>query len=447
MNANVADASTLKRQQIMDALRRGNVPRKGLELYAVGMDRFEKAIDGELGLASATGGGFKAIRGEYGAGKTFFARWLEHRALQQGFATAVVQVAEDTPLYRMETIYRRALENLQTREWETGAFRSLVQRWFYALEEEAIADGISEQDAEALSQAVGEKLEKRLVRVSSVQPQYAAALRAMHTATLRGDAAIADGLLGWLMAQPNVGADAKRAAGLKGDIDHHGATGSLRGLLELLRQTGRKGLVLVLDECETIQRVRSDLRDKSLNALRQLIDDVSAGTFHGLYVVITGTTQFFEGPQGIRRLPPLADRLHTDFSGDARFDNAKAPQIRLTPFDQDRLVDVGRRVRAIYPAEAPERIAAKVTDDILSMLARGVTGTLGQKVGIAPRLFLRKLVIELLDKVDQHADYEPTRHFKLVVDAAELSAEERVAAGIERTAAEIAGTPEPEPLP
>ena len=33
---------------------------------------------------------------------------------------------------------------------------------------------------------------------------------------------------------------------------------------------------LVLDEVETIQRVRSDSREKSLNALRQLIDDIYA---------------------------------------------------------------------------------------------------------------------------------------------------------------------------
>src|SRR5438105_4545717 len=102
-----ADAtSRLKRLQIVDALRRGTVPRRGLELFAVGMDRFAKAIDQELASAATGGGVFKAVRGEYGAGKTFFARWLEHRAMQAGFATAVVQISEtDTPLYKMETVY------------------------------------------------------------------------------------------------------------------------------------------------------------------------------------------------------------------------------------------------------------------------------------------------------------------------------------------------------
>jgi len=49
------------------------------------------------------------------------------------------------------------------------------------------------------------------------------------------------------------------------------------------------GLYLVLDEVETIQRVRSDIRDKSLNALRQLIDDIDSGRFSGLYRMITAS--------------------------------------------------------------------------------------------------------------------------------------------------------------
>jgi hypothetical protein len=41
-------------------------------------------------------------------------------------------------------------------------------------------------------------------------------------------------------------------------------------------------------------------------------------------------------------------RLHVDFSTDRRFDNPRAVQIRLAPFDQTALLAVGRRVRALY---------------------------------------------------------------------------------------------------
>ena len=439
----MAEPNLLKRREVIDALRRGTVPRRGLELFAVGIDRYVSGIDLDLEAAASGRGAFKAIRGEYGTGKTFFARWLENRAREAGLATSLVQISEtDTPLYRMETIYRRALESLHTREWSEGAFRSLVDRWFFDLEEEAMAaPDLDVGDPSAVARAVGVLLEKRLADVSATHPQFAAALRAVHGARLSGDHAVAEGLLSWLMGQPNVGADIKRPAGIKGDLDHFGASGFFRGLLAVLKQTGRRGLVLVLDEVETIQRVRADSREKSLNALRQLIDDLDAGHYPGLYLVITGTPLFFDGPQGIRRLPPLEQRLHVDFSGDPRFDNPRAPQLRLLPFDRPRLLEVGRQIRAIYPATTPEsraRIDATLTDELLISLADGITGKLGGKIGVAPRIFLRKLVLDLLDKIDLYADYDPRTHYQLVLDASEMNAVERTSAGVSSTVDDIA---------
>jgi hypothetical protein len=184
--------------------------------------------------------------------------------------------------------------------------------------------------------------------------------------------------------------------------------------------------------------VRGDLREKSLNALRQLVDDLDGGRYPRLYVLITGTPAFFEGPQGVKRLPPLEQRLHVDFSGNPKFDSALAPQLRLLPFDLERLVEVGRKVRDIYPGEHATRIAERVDDDVIGLLARGVVGKLGQKIGAAPRLFLRKLVGELLDKVDEHENYLPKHDFELVITAAEMTAEERELAGIERSVDDIA---------
>src|SRR2546423_8119772 len=114
-------ASPLKRREIIDALRIGTVPRRGLELFAVGLDGCERAIDEELDSVAAGRGRFKAVRGDYGSGKTFFSRWLEHRARARGFATTLVQISEtETPLYHLQTVYRRAIEALQTQEWSDG---------------------------------------------------------------------------------------------------------------------------------------------------------------------------------------------------------------------------------------------------------------------------------------------------------------------------------------
>ena len=258
-------------------------------------------------------------------------------------------------------------------------------------------------------------------------PAFAQALRAYRSAVTAGDTAGADALAAWLGGQPHVAAAAKRSAGIRGELDHFGAMGFLQGLLEVLRDAGHPGLLLVLDEVETLQRVRGDVRDKALNALRQLLDEIDAGRYPGLFLVITGTPAFYDGPSGVPRLPPLAQRLATDFSTDPRFDNPRAVQLRLPGFDRDALLTLGAKVRDLYAAGTaePDRVVKIVDDAYVGELADAVTGSLGGKVGVAPRVFLKKLVTDVLDRVDQFADFDPRRHYALTLAAGELSEVER----------------------
>lgn len=422
-----------RRDEMIDALRRGTVPTQNLDQLAVGLDRFAATLVEELGSVQAGGAKFKAVRGEYGTGKTFFSRWLAERARQMGFATSEVQISEtETPLHRLETVYRRLMERLGTPDTPAGALRNILDGWFFTLEEDVLAEGdISPGDHDQLLERSNALMEKRLAVVTRSAPMFAVALRGYHTARSNGDSALADGIAAWLAGQPNVAASSKRQVGVKGDIDHFGAMSFLQGLLTVLRDAGHPGLYLVLDEVETIQRVRSDVRDKSLNALRQLVDDIDSGRFPGLYLLITGTGAFYEGPQGAQRLEPLAQRLHVDFQTDARFDNPRAVQIRLPGFNLERLCEVGCKVRDIFQqyAKAPERIASACDSGYVRELAEAVTGKLGGKVGVAPRIFLKKLVADILDRLDQFPDFDPRQHYALTIAETELTPVERQAMG------------------
>jgi type II secretory pathway predicted ATPase ExeA len=115
---------------------------------------------------------FKAVRGEYGAGKTFFARWLAEQAKRRGMATAEVQISEtETPLHKLETVYRRLVEQLSTAAYPPSALREVIDAWFYTLEEDVLAEGvIAQDDAQALTKAVDELLELRLAAVARTTP-------------------------------------------------------------------------------------------------------------------------------------------------------------------------------------------------------------------------------------------------------------------------------------
>ena len=65
-------------------------------------------------------------------------------------------------------------------------------------------------------------------------------------------------------------------------------------------------------------------------------------------------------------------------------------------------------------------------DEFLGRFATAVAGELGGKVGIAPRLFLRKLV-DVLDKIEQFPDFDPYTDYEVKIGETELSDAERAA--------------------
>ncbi|MEU4319434.1 BREX system ATP-binding protein BrxD [Nocardia fluminea] len=415
----MTSVSPRRRREILDALRRGTVPSNGLDQLAVGLGHFETELDTELEVVAAGGAMFKAVRGDYGSGKTFFARWLADRALKRSFVVAEVQINEiDTPLHKLETVYRRAIESLRTASVPPSALRPILDSWLFTVE----------SDAEGQQVDVDDLLERRLNAVAGRAPIFPLAIRAYRRMVEADNHDGADGVVAWLGGQPHVAAKVKREAGIKGDLDHFLAMGFLRGLLAVLADSGNAGLLLVLDEVETLQRMRADVRAKALNALRQLVDEIHDGHYPGLYLLITGTPAFFEGRQGVQLLPPLADRLHTDFTRDPKFDNPRAPQLRLTAFDLDKLTELGIRVRDLYAGGAthPERVQDTADNAFLAKFAEAVAGQLGGRVGIAPRLFLRKL-IDVLDTIDIHEDFDPYRDHEIRISAAELGDVERAA--------------------
>jgi hypothetical protein len=81
----------------------------------------------------------------------------------------------------------------------------------------------------------------------------------------------------------------------------------------------------------------------------------------------------------------------------------------------------------IYAAgcQVAEPVLRRVDDAYIATLAQAVTGSLGGRVGVAPRLFLKKLVGDVLDRVDQFPDFDPRQHYTLTIAGTERTAQER----------------------
>ena len=414
--------------------------REGLELLAVGLDRFEAAIDEELReCAAGRQAGFKAVRGDYGAGKTFFSRWLAAPgARSRGFAVAEVQISRDrdAALPDGDGLPARAGAPADARSGNGGAFRSLVD----TLVLRARGGGARAAEPDRRRRRAAARARSASCWSSGsptsarTQPQFAAALRACHRRAAprrprdgRGADRLADGPAQCRRRRSSARRTSRATSTTTARL------GFLRGLLERAQADGPQGPAC---SCSTRSRRSSacarDSREKSLNALRQLIDDARRGRYPGLYVLITGTPPFFDGRQGVQaRCRRWRSALHTDFDERSALRQparAADPAARRSTTSGSSRSASGSAI-STRPTH-PERIAAQGRPTTsCARRRREVTGKLGGKVGVAPRLFLRKLV----DAARPGRRARRLRSQRALrrswSTASEMTAEERAAAG------------------
>ena len=393
-------------EHIFERLRSGVVPDRSLEAFAVGIDKPRNEINRQLKLAADSEGVFKFLRGGYGCGKTFMSRLAVLDAQSQGFATSFVVVSDnDLHFHKFDDVYRKVVQELSTNTCPRGALSDIIDRWIANIEDALIAGG-ADEDADDFDGLVQTRLEEDLASLTGGQApeDMARVLRAIFSLKQGGKLAEVSALISWLSGSENVAANAKKAASIKGDIGSREALDYLHGILEIVKAAGYKGLVIVIDEAETILRMRSDIRGKSLNGIRQICD--AADRYKGLLWLFTGTPEFFDTKRGVGGLAPLHDRVKFESKGG--FVNPRQPQLELKPFDAQRLRDVALKLREIYPTVDPSRLASRVTPEFIEKLVDKVTAGFKGDVGVVPRQFLREF-INVLDLTNDNNDYDPMK--------------------------------------
>ncbi len=416
-------------RDIVNALRSGTVPEAGLHHLAVGVEAEQAAILEQLDHVATGRGAYKFVRGAYGAGKTFLARLVLEDALARGFVVSEAVISPDTPLYKLEQVYTRLISNLRTPSQE-HALRAILDRWIYRVEDRLMQlERLSEDDPRLLERTE-EALKADLIRIGALDTGFSLAVRGYYRAQAAGDFDTAQSLIGWLSGQSTVGAAARRYAGIRGLVDRSSMLTYLQAVCQMCRLAGYTGLVILLDEVETVQRMRGPEREKSLNNIRQLVDAVDSGDFHYTYFLFTGTPSFFEDRKGVPSLQPLHERIRL-IDTDSHFRNLRQPQIVLQPFNRDRLLSVARKVREIYGSTHQAVDQDRVSQSFIELMVDHLTGKFSGRVDVLPRVFLREFV-HVLDLVQQYPEYDPATQYAFDAEKARgegsLTAEEEVSA-------------------
>jgi hypothetical protein len=394
-------------QQILSALRLGSVPSVGLDRLAVGRDRQLSELSTQLDEVGRGHSAIKFISGNYGTGKSFFCASVREKAFEKGFAVSTVIISPDTPLAKFDIVVGKAFDNLRLPSKRSScALSDLLEKWFYQLMKKiATLEGLNLDDATSIAEVGKIVLPKIVNELSMVQGLDASFVNTVNTymqAKIKRDSALANDALGWLKANSNLAGNRKHKLGVRGNLSPLVALNFIKGLLYILQGSDYKGMLLIIDEIETIQRLPNERqRLNSYESLRVLVDHVAENTIPGLMLVLTGTPKLLEDRRyGIPSYEPLKQRFEQLKFPDGRH-SLRQPVITLNGFGRAELLEVGMRVRDIHSHclnwQANERLSAEHIDHLVEV----AVNAFGGEVERSPRSFLRE-VVHICDMLHEH---------------------------------------------
>lgn len=112
--ARVAAIDRVSACRMIEAFRMGIVPHQDVDVFTFGREQEVQVVEDALRNLARNRGNVYMVEGEYGSGKTHFLEYCLHRALEEGMAASFVQFdpMEVSP-HRPKRVYRELVRNLR----------------------------------------------------------------------------------------------------------------------------------------------------------------------------------------------------------------------------------------------------------------------------------------------------------------------------------------------
>lgn len=395
--------------QVVESLRKGIPPQRGVDLYSVGN---EKLIDGikKYHLSGIRDRGIiRFLSGSWGAGKTHFFRLLREVAFQCDCLVSNVELdLNSAALNKFEKVFYAIVSHVLTPTYyseqglvEAAPFGTVLRESlaYLATGTRSIANEITyEQYAKASQLLMGNHAIdidfKKLVRHywQTFLPESAEPAIVEQT---RGE------ILQWFSGEGTVGQYRKRF-GVSKMVSKENARLMLQSLAGFVQQAGYRGLVILFDEAEQAYSVmrKSALRDAQNNLL-SLINNIES--LSGLFLLYATTPDFYTDPKhGIITYGALSGRIGKPEQRPPRaldiIWNLDAVETTLADYQA-----VANKIRSIYATAFPSAEASLPTE-------AAVQETVAKLFSIHPSLaairFWRVLVSAVITDLDDHLEGE-----------------------------------------
>lgn len=392
---------------IIEELRKGAVPMDHVSFFNVGRENWLTFIQEDLDHYIAEGGAkVRFINGDYGDGKTHFMSIIRRLALQKGFAASFVVLTREVPLNKFELVYREIvrqlqapadLSNLEGVKIQEPGIRVLLGAWAQSRTEE-----LGSLDGETLKEKFL-SLREQLSALDGMDANFANGLVGIldnqfsplgEKETREDRIHSREALLQWFEGGKVAKKDLKTFQIFE-TLNKTNSKRFLSSLLAFLRHLGCKGLILLLDELETVLAHSTSVRNAAYENVRLIMDNSEQARF--LHIFFSIIPDVILSEKGFKSYDALWSRVRS--MGEGKRLNYRGILIDLhrTPLQTHELSDLGLVLRSIhemaYRWDAGESVTKEIIEEVCENQKR--MGLLSEV-----RLFI-KLVIRILDMAEQ----------------------------------------------
>nr|WP_319491281.1 BREX system ATP-binding domain-containing protein [uncultured Desulfobacter sp.] len=413
-------------RSIIEELRKGSVPVEYVPVFTVGRQKWISYIEDDLEHYIAQGGAkVRFISGDYGDGKTHFMSVIRHLALEKGFAVSFVVLTRDVPIHKFETVYQSIVRQLQG-NFDGVGIRDLLAAWL---------DSLSTEFKNAKAKAATEKcaaLAEDLRDIPDMDINFANALAALvsnrFTPLAEGEdeesrKADREILMHWFDGGKVTKRELKPFQ-IYEYLTKANARQLINSLILFLRRFGHQGLILLMDEMETVVAMSASVRNAAYENIRLFIDNSETAQY--LHIFFSIIPDVLVSEKGFKSYDALWSRVRSIGAsmGDTKRLNYRGVlvDIHQTPLQTRELVDLGRCLLALHGVAyrwSPQEI---ITDKVIEDICTGQ-----KKMGVISevRLFIKQL-IGVMDLAEQGQAPEEMDMARQMVETRKEMEEEKI---------------------
>jgi len=384
---------------VIEALRKGSVPIDYVPLFTVGRTHWLRYLEDDLDQYISEGGAkVRFINGDYGDGKTHFMSVVQHLALSRGFAVSFVVLTREVPIHKFELVYQEIVRNLRGR-FEGMGIRRLVEAWIDGLGPSLTApDGLPFADrlavlSDALRALPGMDLNFANALVGLVDQRYSPLI---DRETPEDRAQARETLFQWLEGSRVSKSDLKPFQVFE-LLNKLNSKRMLASLIAFLRSGGHPGVVLLMDELETVLVQSGTVRNAAWENVRLFIDNTEHAQYLHMFFSIIPDVLLSE--KGFRSYDALWSRVRSVGEGKRLNFRSVLIDLHRTPLETRELIELGVLLRRIHEISYRWEARELVTDVLIEKVCN-VQKKMGMLTEV--RLFIKQL-IRLLDMAEQGA--------------------------------------------